>query len=345
MAKFDVERLEGYVANHLRIFLSLTMGVAVSAGLIAMLVFFFYVRGEEQTLVPDVRNKELTEALLELQAKELYPRIQLRYSQSAYDRGTILEQDPKPGAIVKAGRRVRLVVSQGVIINTVENYRGRNIEEVRIDIRTLYPSASMPLITLKEPFMYEYSPQSAGTILEQHPEPGTQISGPITLEFVISRGPPLSSVPTPNLLGLKSSEVLEILAEQKLAFSFSLQPPQEDEQIGTVVSQNPGEHSALERNQAISLAVAAPETDVWDGQAFGLFAYLLPENPYPLPVTLEAAPPGEAKRIAIAEIEFGGGILTIPYAVPVGSTLILSMLNRELYREETLPQSLSFDQL
>ena len=87
----DVGAMEGYVGNRLRFFISLAVGLMVFVGLIALAVFFVAILGAEQTMVPDVRGLELTEALLELQVKELYPRIQLRYSQSAADRGRILE--------------------------------------------------------------------------------------------------------------------------------------------------------------------------------------------------------------------------------------------------------------
>jgi beta-lactam-binding protein with PASTA domain len=159
--KLDPDAIEGYIANHLKLFISMAFGLIVFVGLIAAVIFFIAVRGAEQTMVPDVRNKELTEALLELQTKELYPRIQLRYSQSSLDKGLILEQEPRAGTIVKAGRRIRLVVSRGVMINTVENYLGRDIDEVRMELRTLVAEANsaggtgQPIFTLREPFMYE----------------------------------------------------------------------------------------------------------------------------------------------------------------------------------------------
>ncbi|MDR2747274.1 MAG: PASTA domain-containing protein, partial [Treponema sp.] len=153
----DIDAIEGYVANHLRLFISAAIGLLVFVGLIAVSIFFIAVRGAEQTMVPDVRGKELTEALLELQVKELYPQISLRYSQSSRDKGQILEQEPPAGAIVKAGRRIRLVVSRGVLVNTVEDYRGRDINEVRMDIQAIFAESPGQEITLKEPLMYEYS--------------------------------------------------------------------------------------------------------------------------------------------------------------------------------------------
>jgi beta-lactam-binding protein with PASTA domain len=337
--------IEGYVANHLRLFLSLAAALVVFVGIIALTVFFIALRGEEQTMVPDVRNKSLTEALLALQVKELYPRIQLRYSGAAEEKGLILEQEPPAGTIVKAGRRVRLVVSEGVVINTVENYRGRNVEDVRMDLRTLFASMSQPLLSLKEPFMYEYSGEAAGTILQQRPEPGAPISGPTVLELVVSRGPEFTVITVPDLRGLGVTEALNRIREDELNFTFTLRPAGNNEQPGTVVAQSPAGNSSAASNTRISFTVSAPAEPEEDF-VFDLFRHNLPENPYPLPVRLDALLPS-GEREVLAEMNHPGGEFTIPYRLPAGSTLILSMLDREIYREAVrLPMdTLSLDQL
>jgi beta-lactam-binding protein with PASTA domain len=344
---FDLDAIESYVANHLRFFISLALGLIVFVGIIALTVFFIAVRGAEQTMVPDVRGKDLTEALLELQVKELYPRIQLRYSQSANDKGLILEQNPGGGTIVKAGRRIRLVVSQGVVINTVENYTGRNIDEVRMDLRTLFASTGniQPLLSLKEPFMYQFSAEPAGTILRQSPEPGTHISGPMVLEFVVSRGLENAITRVPALTGLSVSDALEQIGKAGIGFSFSLRPVRENETAETVVYQEPPAESSVAVNTVVFVMLGAP-LQVDEGEVFGLFSYTLPENPYPLPVSLEALLPSGERRL-LASINHPGGDFTLPYRLPLGASLILSMLNREIYREEIQPplDALSLDQL
>ncbi|MDR1373622.1 MAG: PASTA domain-containing protein [Treponema sp.] len=153
--KPDLDAIEAYVSDHLRLFLSMAAGILIFVGIVAVSVFFIALRGGEETMVPEVRGKDLTAALMDLQIKELYPRIDLRYSQTSADKGLILEQNPLPGTIVKAGRRIRLVVSQGVMINRVENYLGRSIDEVRVELQAMFASAASPLLSLKEPFMYE----------------------------------------------------------------------------------------------------------------------------------------------------------------------------------------------
>jgi len=345
--RLDLESIEGYVANHLKLFISMAVGLLVFVGIIAVVIFFVAVQGGEQTMVPDVRDKELTEALLELQVKELYPRIQLRYSQSAYDRGHILEQDPRPGSIVKAGRRVRLVVSQGVIISRVENYIGRDINTVRADIQTLASGAgtALPLLSVKEPVMYEFSPRPAGTILEQRPEPETNISGPLQLEFVVSKGQEDAMLVVPQLSGLSIASALERIGASGINFSFSVRPAQDREKPETVVSQTPEADSEINANTVVQLTITPPQ-NLGDDEVFRLFRYAIPVNPYPLAVRLEALYPS-GERVRIINVEYSGGEFTVPCKVPVGSVLILSMLNREIYRETLNPQTepLSLDQL
>jgi hypothetical protein len=92
--------------------------------------------------------------------------------------------------------------------------------------------------------------------------------------------------------------------------------------------------------------VVSPPASLGNNEVFDLFAYELPRNPYPLPVLLEAlVPSGERKRII--QVDHPGGTFTVPYRLPVGSVLILSMVGREMTRQEVrYPQAVrSFEQL
>jgi len=329
---FDLSSIEDYVANHLRVFILSVASLVLLVGIVAVSVFFIAVRGAEQTMVPDVVGKELTQALLELQVKELYPRLLLRYSQTSSDRGHILEQEPKSGTIVKAGRRVRLVVSQGVIVNRVENFIGRNINEVKMDLQALYAQASgIALLSVKEPVMYDFSSETPGTILAQKPEPGTDISGPLTLEFVVSKGRENASVTVPNLIGMKLSEALGVISNTGINFQFSIKNRNGNEKGETVVYQIPPGNTTSPLSAVVDITVTSPEK-MADNEIFGLFRYTIPVNPYPLSVRLEAVlPTGE--RIRLFTTDYPGGEFTLPYRLPVETTLVLSMLNRELYRE------------
>ncbi|MBQ3800892.1 MAG: PASTA domain-containing protein, partial [Treponema sp.] len=112
----------------------LTLCVTVVA---CIAVFLVSLQGEEQVMVPDVVGKTLTTALLEMQQKELYAKIQLRYSDED-DALTILEQSPAPGSIVKAYRRVTLTVSRGVEGSGIDDFVGKNIDSVLPELKKKY---------------------------------------------------------------------------------------------------------------------------------------------------------------------------------------------------------------
>jgi beta-lactam-binding protein with PASTA domain len=338
------DKKSGRKPNNFRSFVFMALCLIVFVGIIAVAVFFIAIRGEEQTLVPDIRGKNLTEALLELQVKELYPRIQLRYTRSSADRGLILEQEPPAGTIVKAGRRINLVVSQGMIMNHVENYTGRNIDEVRIELQTLF-AAGQALLSLKEPFMYEYSNEPAGTILQQQPEAGTEISDPIPLALVVSRGPENTMIRLPTFTGLSLDAALEEISHSGVNFVFTLRDARSNELAGTVVAQSPEAQAQVPANTQVNLTLTAP-TNMGAGELFGLFRYPIARNPYPLTVRLDALlPSGERRRLI--SVPYLGGDFSVPYRLPVGSVFILSMLDREIYRETLVApvDDLSLDQL
>jgi beta-lactam-binding protein with PASTA domain len=312
-------------------FVFMTLGLLAFTLLIGGAIFSFAVRGAEQTMVPDVCGKDIIAALLELQEKELYPQIQVRFSSIAAERGVVLEQEPAAGTIVKAGRRIRLTISQGAVINRVEDYRGRSIDEARAEIQAVFAGADRPAVTVKEPFMYEYAPEPAGTILRQHPDPGSSLAGAATLEFVVSLGMERAMVKTPGFTGLSLKDALALIGKTNTDFSFSLRPAQDKEKGETVVDQSPLPEIEMEANTRVKLTLTSPEKTARD-EVFSLFKYSLPKNPYPIAVKLDVLRPfGE--RETLLKTKFSGGELTVPYKLPIGSVLILSMLDRELHRE------------
>jgi beta-lactam-binding protein with PASTA domain len=337
---FDLEGM----GNHLQLFISLTVGLLVFVGMIALSVFFIAVRGKEQVMVPNIAGKELTQALLELQAIELYPRIDLRITGSIEDKGIVLEQEPEAGTIVKAERRINLVVGAGLALDTVGTYIDRDINEVRSEVNAVRSQSAQPLLSLKEPFMFQYSAKPAGTVLQQKPQAGTDITGPIVLELVVSRGQENARITVPDMAELTLSEALDRINQSKINFIFSMRSPAEGEKPGMVISQNPRGGVEIDSADKVSVTITTPEAGA--GEKAGLFSYNLPVNPYPIALTVDAELPGGIRRRLI-NVNHPGGQFTLPYRLPEGSTLVLSMLGRELHRESigSSAETLSVDEL
>ncbi|MCL2558184.1 MAG: PASTA domain-containing protein [Treponema sp.] len=300
---------------------------------IAALVILFVVplRGEERVMVPNVEGMTLAEAVMALQARDLNSRVQMRHSQSPQDMGSIIEQDPPAGAMVREGRGVQLVVSLGVVIDRMDNFVGRNIDNVRMDLQAFAAVSSGALFTIAEPVMLDYSPEPPGTIIQQRPEPGFGITGPTRVEFVVSLGPRQATISMPQLTGLSISEALQWLGEAGIAFEFFTRHLWDGEDGETVVQQTPAAGSIVTLDSRLVLTASAPEA-LSEGEVFGLFSHTLAPNPFPLPVRLEALlPSGQVRPLFSGDSS--GGLITIPYRLPSESTLILSMMDRIVHRE------------
>ena len=287
--------------------------------------FFITVKGAEEVLVPNVEGKDLASALLEMQIKELYPRIQLRYSETPGDEGTILSQEPAAGSIVKAGRRINLVVSRGVIIDQVEDYVGQKFDDVQLRIQTLFSGTSRTLITIGAP-QYKADASEAGTILEQDPPAGTDISEPIVLRLIVSRGPSYEQTRVPSIVGMSVNDVLTQMSRSKVIFDFSSHPASENEKPGTVVSQQKYSGEFIRNYSRLTADFAMPEQEI-DGLKYGIFSAMLQNFPYPLELKLDAKTP-ENEEYTIVTFNHPGGQVTIPYAVPSGTILSLSVAGR-----------------
>ena len=294
--------------------------------LISTIVFFMSVKTADQVLVPNIEGEKFEDAVLKLQVKELYPRLQLRFSDNPEDAGKVLEQSPPAGTIVKAGKRINITVSSGAVLDRVENYVGKTLSEVQQHFASLFTSGRKQLISIKEPIMYKASSIPAGTILEQNPSPDTKISEEILIEFIVSKGPENEKVSVPNMEGFKLEDIYSAIAQSKISFvikaevNSSINAP-------LVVSQSESADSSVDTYSQIELGMQFPEST--EKIIYGVYSPALPRYPYPVKVTVDAVYP-DGKRKELVSFNHQGGKCSIPYGLPQGTVLVLTVLNKQV---------------
>lgn len=298
--------------------------------LTAVAFFFFTLRGAERTLVPEVKGLELPEAMVLLQEKELYPRLNLRYTDNPADRNKILEQNPAAGTIVKAGRRISLTVSRGTVVQKIEDYRGKSLDEARLRLQSLFASSSA-LVTIREPVIYAWDNSDPGTILEQSPGSGTDVSGPMELQLIVSKGPEKVTMQAPELLSRTLGEAVSMASSGAVSVDFSFAKPESGQRPGMVVAQNPAPGTQMNASDHLAVTVTLPT--VKEGSVAGIFAYKLPLYPYPVQVSVVATTPS-GDRTALFSGKHSGGAFSVPYSLPAGSMIVLSVLDREVAKAE-----------
>lgn len=342
-------------------FIVYTVALFLLMGFFTLIIFIAFNKGYEHEVVPDVVGKNIYQAELILQEKEFYPRLQMRYADTPGLAGQVISQSPKSGTVAKGGTRVTLVVSRGIVFDHVKNYVGTNLDALKNTLDALYAGSEVPSLTIGTP-IFKIDGAPAGTILEQEPQEGTPITQPIELKLIVSAGPQKVTVQVPDMTGKTIKEVLAAMANTKLTFDFTQHVAAGDEKPGTVVKQTlKGKSNKTEvaEYSHVILEFAMPEVKAQDdasgssntsiknktedeaaedyanrdttGYVHGIFSAAIPEYPYAVPVKLDVIPQ-EGSRYGFASFSHIGGNLTVPYAVPHGSTIVLSVLDREVER-------------
>jgi beta-lactam-binding protein with PASTA domain len=305
----------------------LTIGLVALAGLSA---FFVTLQGEEETMVPEIRSMDLVEALIDLQEKGLIPHAQVRYSSDPSLKGKIIDQKPAAGSLVKAGKRVTITVSQGAIVDKVENFVGQNLDEVRTHLQTLFATYK-PLLRIQEPVTYIFDKTPAGTILSQKPEAGTDLTGLTDLVLIASRGPEAPARKLASYMGINFQQAVTLLAKNNTPFVFNVVEPSPGQTRGFVVAQNPAPGTDVGPDTLLELQIATPAKNSGN-QVFGLFQCSLPSYPVWVDMKFEAQSALGERRM-IFTMKHPGGAVSIPYYEERNTILILSIFNREVYRD------------
>jgi beta-lactam-binding protein with PASTA domain len=320
----------------LKLYVFLFVGIIGLMLVIGAVTFGIAVRGQPETLVPNLEGKDVLDALVDLQSKELYADVQMQYS-SDLEKGIIMSQKPAPGTLVKAGKRVVIRVSRGPIIDKVENYVGMSLEDVKSHLQTLFASHA-PNIIIKTPVIYQYKPGvPSGRVLAQSPAPNTRITGVTSLELVVSQEPGATSMVTVgDYVGKSFQDAIQELTRNNIPFSFAVKASGKGSDPGSVIAQNPPKDSQVEYGQPIQLTMSAPTaSSVGKDNVFGLFKFALP--PQPIAVTIRLMVVSDSQPKEIFSMKHPGGPLSVPYIVPEGSDLVLSVLDQEVAREKAAP--------
>lgn len=307
----------------------LIVSMFVLMGLIGLVTFWLSVRGAEEVLVPRVEGQDLVDALIHLQEKELNPRVQVRFS-SESEKGIVIEQQPSAGTIVRAGRRITLAVSRGPVLDRVEDYVGRKVDDVQIHLQTLFASYQA-LLRIKEPVLQVFDPAPAGTIIAQKPAPGTPVSGLTELELVVSRGPRGELVAVPEFVGLQFLDAIAELSSLNFPFVFSVRQAEGDEEGGVIVSQTPEPQSEVPYGSVVQLAMTRPAR-LPAGKVFGVFEYVLPDYPIMVDISLDAMSADE--NTTLLSMKHPGGPISIPYVVDDRTELVLYIFEQEEIRRQ-----------
>ena len=297
--------------------------------------FFVSLRGAEETMVPDVKNESLVDAMLVLQERGISTEIEVRFSADPALAGKVIAQSPPPGTLVRAGKVMDLVVSRGARIDRIGTYVGRTLVDIRAELRALFATGDQT-IQIGD-VSYVFNEVEAGSVLAQDPPPATDITSITKVDLVVSRGPDVERVTIPSFIGLPFELAISRLAQASIPFVFEIRDAEVDEQSGLVVAQDPEPATEVAMGEFVTLTMTRPAV-VPEGFVFGLYDRSLPGYTVSVDLTLEAQFPRGDREVLVAMLH-PGVRFSVPYLVPENSALILSRSGQEILRSVVRPEA------
>jgi len=207
-----------------------------------------YVNHGSRLSVPSVIGKPLPEARTALESARLRVVEADTRPDAEYPPGTVIQQNPAAGAIVKEDRHIYLTLSGGEVQVIIPALRGRSLRDARFSLDRVGLKVGAVAYDTSDTY-----PEN--TIIEQRPAPDSRATKGSAVDIVVSRGHMPSAAQAPLLIGKTVPEAEKILQDAGLKRGIITYQPSFDLVPNTVVDQYPRPGEPLGPGQALDLFV------------------------------------------------------------------------------------------
>jgi serine/threonine protein kinase len=209
--------------------------------------------GPKQVAVPDVSGLTLDDAISKVFSTGFKMGDTIETSNEKIAEGKVIKSNPKKGSVVKEGSTIDLYVSMGKETTKLDDYRGRQYEDVKEMLKNEhYKNVSNEV---------EYSDEPEGTILEQNPSPNEEIIPSETvLSFVVSKGP--ESIELKDLSGYNGKGLDDYEETTGLFIDTSASDYSDRVAEGLVISQDPKPGTALQKGDQVNVVLSKGKKEI-----------------------------------------------------------------------------------
>ena len=234
--------------------LSIKAKVGIVAGIVlvvAVIAFFLYANIRPDTnLMPDLEGKTRKQAIALLKDYNVTISDDVTEKLSdEYDKGKILETDPKKGTTIKEGDVVKLTISKGKYI-VIDDYIGMDEEKA---------TKALEKLGFEVEIEEEVSSKSRGTVIDQSIDEGEKLDPTkkkeLKITLTVSKG---NYTIIGDYLGMDVEKAKEALA--KLGFEVVVKEEESEKPVGTVIDQSLQSGHKVdpdETNRTITLTVSS----------------------------------------------------------------------------------------
>lgn len=202
--------------------------------------------------LPDFTDKKLVEAQIELNELDLSYEVASHEYAPGKEKGVILNQFPVPGTKVKAGRKIKFVVSLGEKQVPIPDVSGKSVRQAMLDLET----AGLVLGEIAWAFS-DTLPERV--VVFSYPAAGMEVPLGSPVNLMVNRGRASNFTYMPKVIGLTLDEARKRIEDKALKIGVITYRTDENYLPETVLEQSEPEGTELDVGTEIDLVVSTTE--------------------------------------------------------------------------------------
>ncbi|MDD5258737.1 MAG: PASTA domain-containing protein [bacterium] len=212
------------------------------------LVMLLLIRNDADLEVPDLTGITVADGYDRLTALHLFLVKDGEQYNAVISSGAIVSQVPLPGSKVKAGRKIKVIVSRGSEKVDTPNVTYKSWRDAEIVLRQ---AGLIVGETLRI-----YSDREQDTVIIQDPMAGISLEKGSSVNLIVSAGRIGEGAIMPNLLSRPYEQVGQIIRLMGLQVSQVTTEVNDNIASGTVIAQIPEANNPLTKDTVVSLVIS-----------------------------------------------------------------------------------------
>jgi beta-lactam-binding protein with PASTA domain len=234
----------------------------VVAAVSAYLTLTLIVKSEDTVIVPNLEGKDVVYGLELLTELELNTKVRGSEYTNDVPKNYVIFQDPPPGAEIKKGRDVKIILSKGPKTLFMPNLLALSIQQANI---TLEENG----ICQGELSRTYHSRIEKDHIIAQVPPQGTMISRGECVDVLVSMGAQPKAFKMPDLIGLTLEDALQSIEKLELVMGEIKSAFQKNRPRNSIVKQSPAPGDRVIALSPVNLLINREPQQEKSGQLLG----------------------------------------------------------------------------
>ncbi len=218
------------------------------AGVCAYFTLTLIIKSEDTVVVPNLVGKNVVNVLELLTNLGLNTKIKGSEYSAEVPKNHIIFQQPEPGAEIKKGRDVRIILSKGAMAILVPNLKGLSLQQARI----ILEENSLCQKKISSTYSNDIKKDE---IIAQLPSPGTMITRGECVNMLASKGIRTRTYKMPDLQGLYLDEAIPLIENSDLVLGEIKSFFYENRSLDTIVDHEPLSGHRVAEKSIVSLVI------------------------------------------------------------------------------------------